>query len=186
MAGRRNLGWATKCAVAALVGVSAVACSSSGSNAGGDAGDPTSNPDGEVICVWQNLHPDPYVTGLKKVGTLSGAFTFVLVKADPVPPAEPATNTWTIQVLDQSGKPVTDAMVTLPKDMASIGYAFPKNPWMPAMHHGNTLLQMQPTSNGDGTFTAQLYFSMAGLWQVFFEAQSGTTTDAVSFYFCPR
>jgi hypothetical protein len=174
------------CAAAACLGGSVVACSSNSSSPSQDAGDPASELGGEVICVWQNVHPDTYQPGLKKVGTLSGAFTFVLVKADPAPPTQGVTNTWTIQVLDHAGNPVTDAMVTLPIDAASVGFPFPKNPWMPAMHHGNTLVQLQPTSNGGGTFTAQLYLSMAGLWQVFVEAQSGTTTDAVSFYFCPR
>jgi hypothetical protein len=52
------------------------------------------------------------------------------------------------------------------------------------MNHGSTIAVPAPTNNPDGTVTASFYLSMAGLWQVFFEAQSGGVTDTVSFYFC--
>jgi hypothetical protein len=109
-----------------------------------------------------------YSPNMQQAGA-SSVFTFVLVSSDPAPPAND-NNTWIVQLLDASGKPVTDA-------------TFTAKATMPTMTHGTTPVTIM--SNGDGTYTfTPLYFFMAGLWQVAITATSGSQKDTTSFYFC--
>jgi hypothetical protein len=145
----------------------AAACSST-TGSGGNAG----QQDADVIgCMAKG---DIYAADMHKPG-LSGQLQFVLVGSDPGPPIV-GTNTWTVQVLDGGGKPVTGATFTwLPGD---------KSVWMPEHGHGSTA-QPQVTANADGTYTiTPLYFFMAGLWQVTLQVQAGTMTDSVVYSFC--
>jgi hypothetical protein len=153
-----------------LASATAVACSAQstavsdklGPNAGTAAVDATDEGSG---CVTLGFHTDTFSIGMKKEGT-SGNFSFVLASADPAPPDDPMMNTWTVQVLDPTGKPVTDATVSLPVDDQPLGWSNAKNPWMPTMHHGSSIATTV-TNNGDGTAKLQIYFSMSGLWQTF-------------------
>lgn len=127
--------------------------------------------DGDVVGCLTDPRDDTYAANLTKQGQ-SGNFQFVLVSAQPAPPAT-LTNTWTVQLLAGSS-PVTGATF-------SWG---PKSVWMPDHGHGATA-QPQVQDNGDGTYTiTPLYFFMAGLWQVTLTAQSGSTTDTAVFSFC--
>lgn len=102
--------------------------------------------------------------------------TFVIAKADYMPPVT-ANNTWTLKVLDMSGQPVNDAVLTFP----TAGH--PSDPWMP--DHGHPDTHAAATNNHDGTYTVTpLYFFMAGVWSTLIEAQVGSTTDTTTFTVC--
>jgi hypothetical protein len=197
-------------AFAAVLSIAAVACSSGSSGATGDGGggpgsqgstvdaaltvdaamtgdgamadDGGASEAGATACASLNYPVDPFATGMKKAGK-AGIFTFVLVSADPSPPNDPQFNTWTVQVLDASGAPVPGATISLPNSDPALGWSFQKNPWMPNMSHGSSVVNTI-TNNGDGTATVKVYFSMTGLWQTFVVAQSGSQTDSATFSFC--
>ncbi len=157
-------------------------CSSaSGGAAGGGDGGTAASADGDILgCPNAGIPYDTYTPNMSKVGK-NGTYTFVLVSADPAPPAEPIQNTWTVKVLDGSGKPVTGATISLPTntDLWKLAY----DPIMPKHGHG-TSVPPTVTNNGDGTATLQMYFSMTGVWQVFVQATDGSTLDGAMFAFC--
>jgi hypothetical protein len=187
-------------ALTASLWIGPFACSSgSGATGDGDGGGAMSSPDavadvatasdapasddgGPAACASLGYHADTFASGLKKAGT-AGIFTFVLVSADPSPPNDPQFNTWTIQVLDSTGAPVSGASVSLPNTDVALGWTFQKNPWMPNMGHGSSVVNTV-TNSGDGTATVKVYFNMTGLWQTFVVAQSGSQTDSATFSFC--
>jgi YtkA-like len=124
--------------------------------------------DAAVACD-PSFHPDTIAPGLTKQGD-AGALTFVLESADEVPPV-PKYNDWILKLVDASGQPVKDA-------------TFPTiTTWMPLHQHGSSVV---PTwmSNGDGTYSTSVFLFMPGLWQVTFHAQSGMTSDRVTYTFC--
>jgi hypothetical protein len=127
-------------------------------------------PDGDVVGCQTDPRDDTYAPNLAKAGA-SGNFQFVLVSANPGPPAID-NNTWVVQLLDSSGTPVPGATFTSIK------------PWMPDHGHGSSAVPAD-TDNHDGTYTIQpLYFFMAGLWQVTLAVQANGKTDSAIFSFC--
>jgi hypothetical protein len=124
--------------------------------------------DAAVACD-PSFHPDTIAPGLTKQGNAT-ALTFVLQSADQVPPV-PKYNNWILKLIDASGQPVK-------------GATFPTiTTWMPLHRHGSSVA---PTwmSNGDGTYDTSVFLFMPGLWQVTFQAQSGMTSDSVTYTFC--
>lgn len=144
-------------------------CSSSSQSAGGaDAG-----TDSDIIgcsAAGASAYPlETYSPGMGQMGT-GKVFRFVLADASP-PPTSHANENWTLKVLDASGKPVTDA-------------TFPvMHPWMPQHKHGTSTVGIM--NNPDGTYALEnVNMFMAGIWEIDITAQSGTTKDSTSFYFC--
>jgi hypothetical protein len=168
---------------AALGALMVAACSTGGGatpDASSNAGD-TNAP----ACQTGGFAVDTYAPNMQKVGTeadASARLRFVLASADPAPPSDgvgsAATNTWTIRVLDATGQPVKDAVVSLPWNASPWG-----NPWMAVHKHPSTILPTV-TNNGDGTATLVMNFFMPGLWRVFIHAQSASTADGSLFAFC--
>jgi YtkA-like len=117
----------------------------------------------------QTYHADAYTPNMDKAGDAK-ALTFVLVSAAPVPPGE-YYNTWTLKLLDASGKPIPDATFPTIKT------------WMPLHGHSSSVLP-KSMSNGDGTYTVSLYLFMPGLWQITFNAVAGSLSDSAMFTFC--
>jgi hypothetical protein len=108
-----------------------------------------------------------------------GALTFVVANMDPDPAGEYA-NTWTLKLLDSSGKPVTDATLSFPGPTSRIGFS----PWMPKMGHPSSI---KPTAqnNGDGTYTLMnLDFTMSGIWQVIVKATSRDVSERATYTLC--
>jgi hypothetical protein len=100
---------------------------------------------------------------------------------DPDPAAEFA-NTWTMKLLDSTGKPVAGAKLSFPGPPNRPAVAF--TPWMPKMGHPASL-QVSPQDNGDGTYTlTNLDFTMAGIWQLIVQATWGSVTERATFTFC--
>ena len=152
----------------------ASACSSGASNniqdagsGGGCAKDPLVDP---------GLGADvPAVLPMTKRGE-KGALSFALVDLNPNPVGESSTII-TVQVLDGSGNPATDASISIPRN--------PLNgpmPWMPYMKHG--YIPAQPQSDGNGKFTIPMAFNMNGVWQLTIKAQSGSVNDQATFTWC--
>ena len=142
-----------------------VGCSSPSESSTTDSGTP---PEATITCE-KDPRADTYFANLERAGT-GKIFKFVLVQGDPAPPSR-GTNTWTLKVLDASGKPVTDATIDV-------------KPFMPDHGHG-TSIKASATKLADGNYTiAPLYFFMPGLWQVTFDVKSGTTSDTVVYTFC--
>jgi YtkA-like len=151
-----------------------VACSSSTSSGSGastsDAGD-----DGAFVCSAStpalNAKLETYDAGMAQWGT-SKVFQFVLLDSSPVPVSAGSSLTWTLEILDASGKPVTGATFTT------------IHPWMPAHGHGTSTVMSAPGSK-PGTYVLQpLYLYMPGVWETDITVQAGTQKDSTSFYFC--
>lgn len=155
--------WVVPALVAGFAACSS-STSSSGSSGGGDAGD-----EGVIGCNGDS-RSQTYSAGMGQMGK-SGVFKFVLDKSVPAPESAGSSLTWTLQVLDASGKPVS-------------GATFPVlHPWMPLHGHGTS--QVMVTDGGNGTYTlSPLYFYMPGLWETDITAQAGAQKDSTSFYFC--
>lgn len=151
----------TVCAAAEDAGVA------TSGDAGADATVAAADADSE--CAPGQYQEDDIAPGLTKIGA-SGALTFVVMSAAPVPPGV-NYNTWVVKVLDSAGQPVTDATFTQIKT------------WMPLHGHPSSIVPTW-TNNGDGTYTVKVYLFMPGLWQITPSVQSGTTTDSAVFTFC--
>jgi hypothetical protein len=103
--------------------------------------------------------------------TSSGLLTASLVAGDPSPPII-GTNSWTLQLTDHSGAPVSGATITA-------------KPWMPDHGHGTSVTPTVMAAAAAGQYTVgPLYFFMAGLWQVTFSIQQGSAMDQVVFSVC--
>jgi hypothetical protein len=137
-----------------------------------DAG--SADADGGVVCD-PRFAPDNIVPGLTKTGN-AGAFKFVLMSPTPEPPGV-GFDTWVVKVLDNQGRPVTNASFTKPDGTPGI------LPWMPLHGHGSSYRPTW-TSNGDGTYSLKFNLIMPGVWTVTLTAQAGTTTDTVVFALC--
>jgi hypothetical protein len=112
---------------------------------------------------------DIYTAGLTKP---AGAMSVKLLDSDPGPPIK-GTNELTIEVLDASGQPVDGATVTV-------------TPWMPDHAHGSAV-KPTVTPAGGGKYTvANVYLSMAGLWQLKVDVQpaGGSALPEAIFQFC--
>jgi hypothetical protein len=166
-----------------FVAVVAAGCSSTSNAPAGPAdGGGTDVPVGTVSCANDpmadsGIGPIDPVTLPASTPGASGALTFALVgPMNPNPPVQ-GPNSWTVKITDSTGKAVTDASVTFPKTPVNL------NPWMPRMKHGSA--EAMVNNNGDGTYTIpNLYFSMGGIWQLVVNAQTGATTDSVTYTFC--
>jgi hypothetical protein len=171
------LGAAT--ALTGLSGCSAGSDSSSKGNAGtsGDGGalttDDTSS-DSSIGCVG-DPRGEAFTPNLTHKGD-SGMLSFVIAGSNFSPPAVD-NNTWTLKVLDATGQPVTNAVLTFP------ARSNPSDPWMPDHSHG--ALPAKAVNNNDGTYTvAPLYFFMGGIWSTYIVATVGSVTDSTTFTFC--
>jgi hypothetical protein len=158
--------------VAVAVASAAVLCACSSSSGTGATGTSSSPETNASNCPSWTGALDAYGGGVDVVHEgASNELKFELMNIDP-PPPELGTMTWILKITDASGQPVKDATF---KSIAT---------WMPQHQHPSTA-QPVPANNGDGTYTiSNLYLYMAGVWQVTFTAQSGTTTDSAQFAFC--
>ena len=113
---------------------------------------------------------DPRVTSYADGMTFKGrALSIKLLSSDPSPPGV-ELNTWTFQVLDAQGQPVTGATVTLA-------------PYMPDHGHGPSVV---PTVSASGsTYTvSNIDLFMPGVWQMTFNVTDGSAQDQAVVDFC--
>jgi hypothetical protein len=153
-------------ALSAAIGIVVTAACTSSQSTTDDAG---SGDGSDLVGCASDPRADTYSPGLTKLGQAK-VFQFVLVSADPAPPAT-YQNTWVLKIEDAAGNPVTGAAIT------SV------TPFMPDHGHGTSIPQIVP--NADGTITvSSVYLFMAGLWRTTIVAQSGTAMDSAMFWFC--
>ena len=168
----------------AAVGLGALVGCSSGSGAAGNSGassggttadsDPTGSTDASIGCVG-DPRGEKFTANMTHKGD-AGLLSFVIAGSNFSPPAVD-DNSWTLKVLDASGQPVNDAVLTFPAQ------SHPSDPWMPDHTHG--ALPAKSVNNNDGTYTvAPLYFFMGGIWSTYISATSGSVTDSTTFTFC--
>jgi len=145
----------------ALAAIAICFCACGGGSNGG-------SPDsGDVV----NCQSDPRVLTYSPPVTIPSqakTMKFTLNQSSPAPPAR-GTDTWNIHVTDANGTAISNLTLTA-------------KPFMPDHGHGPAV-NPAVASNGDGNYTVtNLYFFMAGVWQVTFTAQG--TTDSAVFMFC--
>jgi hypothetical protein len=161
-----------------------VACSSNNETAGMNDGAPTEG-DAAITCDG-DPRAEAFTPNLTKKGE-NGALSFVIAgsfyagetaTAGKDEPPAVANNEWVLKVLDATGQPVTDALVTFPPQPPNAS-----NPWMPDHTHG--ALPAKAVNNKDGTYTiSPLYFFMGGIWSTYINAQAGSVTDHATFTVC--
>jgi hypothetical protein len=130
----------------------------------GDAGSSLSGDGADIVGCQSDPRVDTYSPGLTKPGQ-AHVFQFVLVSADPAPPAQ-YVNAWVLKVVDSAGNPVSGATIT------SV------TPFMPDHGHGTSTPQV--VANPDGTITvSNVYLFMLGVWRTTIVAQAGSAMDSV-------
>jgi hypothetical protein len=147
-----------------LVPVLGLAACGGGTSSTPDAADNcTGDPRAETFYVGLDHHGD------------AGSLDFVLVSADPAPPARP-DNTWVVQINGMSAGVVGNPLT---------GVSMAVTPFMPDHQHGTPIpvnITAMPTAGQYQLSPINTW--MPGLWQTTIQAQSGSTTDKTVFTFC--
>jgi hypothetical protein len=156
------------CALA-LLALPLVACASSKGGGSGGAGGSTSISDPELCNAGP--HPETYTLGLSATST-DKKIKVSFVDANPAPP-EKGLNSWTIQVTDAQGKPVSGANISLV-------------PFMPEHGHGSSITpQIMPMSQAGQYLVTLIDLFMPGVWQnTFTITPPSGTPETVVFNFC--
>jgi hypothetical protein len=160
-----------------LAVAAAIGCSSSNSDTSATDGDGGGTSDLVISCA-HDPRTEPFALPLTHKGdNEAGPNLSFVITGSMYNPLAVDNNMWTLKVLDASGQPVKDAMLTFPKN------GHPADPWMPDHTHGTTPARAK--NNMDGTYTiTPLYFFMGGVWSTFISATSGSVTDTTTFTFC--
>jgi hypothetical protein len=139
-------------------------------SAGCDGGETNGQEPPASICA-NETRDDAYAAGMEKQGA-EGKLRVRLVEGDPAPPAK-GENTWTIQVLDAAGAPVSGATLTV-------------TPRMPDHGHGSGVVPSVMDLGTDGEYEiSAIDLAMAGLWEVTILVTTGAgESDTVKFAFC--
>lgn len=113
---------------------------------------------------------ETFTAGLTQLGD-EGAVSVVLESSLPAPPSR-GNNDWTIQLLDTSSAPISDATVTI-------------TPYMPKHGHGSSVPAVI-TALGDGRYELNpVNFPMSGVWEVTVDVTlAGGGTDKTMFTLC--
>jgi hypothetical protein len=91
-----------------------------------------------------------YAVGLSQT-VMGGTMKVSFVDAMPAPPAE-NLNTWTVELTDGNGDPVTGATITV-------------KPWMPDMGHGSSITpQVTPMTTAGMYQISLIDLFMPGIW----------------------
>lgn len=119
---------------------------------------------------------DAYSAGLEKTST-SGNLVVRLLESQPGPPQK-GDNTWTLQLRNGAGSPLTGATLNV-------------TPYMPDHGHGTPIQavsrELQPPTAAGQYSTSPINLFMPGLWQVTITATPTTapqTPESVMFPFC--
>ena len=112
-----------------------------------------------------------YATGLSATSS-DGKLKVSIAGAQPAPP-EKGLNTWTLQLTDGSGNPVSGATMTV-------------TPWMPDHGHGSSIVPQVMPMTSAGTYQVTLLdLFMPGIWQITFDVTpTSGPPETVTFSFC--
>jgi hypothetical protein len=170
----RPVAWFIKLSLCAGIGAALGGLGGCSSNSEAPAGSGSTAGDGSIGCASDPRGED-FTPDLTHKGDM-GMLSFVIAGSNFTPPAV-ANNSWTLKILDASGQPLKDAVLSFPKLMR------PSDPYMPDHSHG--AYPAAYTNNHDGTYTVTpLYFFMGGIWSTYIQATSGSSTDSTTFTFC--
>jgi hypothetical protein len=101
----------------------------------------------------------------------AGTLAVKILDSEPGPPIK-GVNTMNLEVTDASGAPVDGAKITV-------------TPWMPDHAHGSSVVPSVAPAGGGKYTVSNVYFIMAGLWEVKFTVQSGAAQpQEADFFFC--
>jgi len=155
----------------ALLALLVVGCGGSSSSTG--AGSSGVDQQQQGLCA-NETRSTPFHVNLAEKSD-SGNTTVTIVDAAPALPAmgkvSDKYNVWTLSVTDASGKPVTNASISI-------------SPYMPDHRHYSPITPVI-TSKGDGTYVAEsIEFSMEGFWQVVVTVKTGAASEDVLFPIC--
>lgn len=170
----RPVAWFIKLSLCAGIGAALGGLGGCSSNSASSGNGDSSSSDASIGCATDPRVED-FTANLTHKGT-NGMLSFVIAASNYSPPAV-ANNTWTVKVLDATGQPVKDAVLSFPAD------SHPSDPFMPD-HHGD--LPAKSVNNGDGTYSiAPLYFFMGGVWSTYIQATTPSVPeDDTTFTFC--
>jgi hypothetical protein len=145
----------------ALVALPFTACAQS--NGGGTTGQAS-------VCD-SDPRAETYAVGLSALA-MDGAVKASFVDAMPTPPTK-GLNTWTIQLSDAQGQPVSGAIMTV-------------HPFMPDHGHGSSVTpQVMPMPTAGNYQVSLLDFFMPGIWDVTFTITLASgPTETLKFTFC--
>jgi hypothetical protein len=123
------------------------------------------------ICDNFDTEYEDIQQGLTKDGE-NGLIEVKYVSSTPAPPAE-GDNSWTVQLMDDSGTPLSDGAVTEVK------------PWMPDHGHGTQVEPSMSDMDTDGMVDVDnIDFRMPGVWTLTFTVETGGQVDTATFNVC--
>jgi hypothetical protein len=139
-------------------------------SAGCDGGETNGQEPPASVC-GEETRDDGYAAGMEKQGA-DGKLSVRLLEGDPAPPAK-GENTWTIQVSDAGGAPVTGATLMV-------------SSWMPDHGHPGAGTPLVTELGMDGRYEiAGIDLIMPGLWEVtILVTTAAGDSDSVMFAFC--
>jgi len=148
-------------AVGLLVTGPLLGCSSEPHDASHDASAPTG-------CAAET-RADAFVLGLAKA--LPNGLVVRLVAATPAPPAK-GDNTWTVEIVDAAGKPVSGATVAVV-------------PFMPDHGHGTAVAPTVTPEAAPGKYLiSKMNLPMAGYWDITLSVTVSGAKGEVRFGIC--
>jgi hypothetical protein len=141
------------------------------SGAGGAAGAGGSSGVGTTSVCDTDPRAQSYAVGLTQAA-MDGAMKARFVDAMPAPPSKGA-NTWTLEITDGKGNPVSGAKIAV-------------KPFMPDHGHGSSITPQVMPMAAEGTYQVNLLeFFMAGIWQTTLTITPASgPADVVVFTFC--
>jgi hypothetical protein len=170
----RPVTWFIKLSLCAGIGAALGGLGGCSSNSNPASTADSAGSDASIGCA-SDPRAEDFMTNMTHKGPMG--LSFVIVASNFDPPAVD-NNTWTLKILDTSGQPVKDAVLSFPPPPMR-----PSDPYMPDHSHG--ALPAKAVNNNDGTYTvAPLYFFMGGIWSTYIQATVGSITDSTTFTFC--
>ena len=152
-------------------GLSVVLLLSLAGAACGGSDDPVEGPapGDDGVCA-NDTRGETYAAGMTFEG--ENGLTVALEEASPAPPVA-LENTWTIEITDAAGAPVTGASLEV----------------TPIMCHGSschgTPTEVLITELGGGRYRlSPVYLNMVGFWNTTIRVTAGSVTDEVELGFC--
>jgi len=125
---------------------------------------------GGLIAVLQDGSPAPIPSAAKNLPDNSAMQEVdgmvVMLSLSPYPPSASSTTNFDVKITDQSGQPVTDAVISLDLTMPSM--------YMPPN-------QVDLGASGNGIYASPGRFTMRGMWRIEVIIELGGQTRSVFF-----
>jgi hypothetical protein len=146
-------------------------CSSNATGGtGGGGGAAATTGTGTSVCA-KDPRGTPYQAGMSETSP-DGAVKIGLVVSDPAPPTR-GNNTFTLELTDAAGHPITGAKIAT-------------KTWMPDHGHGSSITPSTTPGQKPGQYVIDpLNLFMPGIWQITFDVTPAHgSAESVMFTFC--